>query len=763
MTSELPQELRSVVHQTVALLGDILQRELGEDKFRFIEKLRIEMASTRTDSAPAAFARLQEQLGKLRTLAPERRREIAHAFTLMLEVMNACENAYRSHRLGKKINTPSLLAHAPDSIIYVLTAHPTEARSPENIAIFHQIQNVITASLDESRPETLEKDLPHWLEVAWRVSIMRRRSPRVKDEAGHIYSLLFRDEVLAALLKKRDYPFYVRSWVGGDKDGHPGVNEKTLLESLSLSRAQLVRLVLAQLSKIRETLLLLPGGKLKAELARLQSRTKKLKFIKTGDAKVVRELRTDLILFCEKYKAQIGEAHPASPLLVEILKAFPGLTVPLELRESSDMLEKVDPRSAIYKMLQTIERISRGGNPRWYARGFIISMTMSVEHIKAAAKFQSAIFKGIPIPVIPLFENAEALKNSQEIVAAMLKVPQIGKAAKENWDNMIEMMVGYSDSAKESGALWSRWTIAKTLPLLESTCNHGGFKPVFFHGSGGSIDRGGGSIEDQTAWWPDAALKNYKVTVQGEMVERSMASPAIAERQIEKIAENVSINLGRKRGPAAPQAVQELADAAAAHYRRKITSSDFLNLVETSTPYSYLNALKIGSRPSKRAKQLTVQGLRAIPWILCWTQTRLLFPTWWGVGSAWAEANGKQKDELRKAFKNQYMFRSYIKALGFTLAKVNLNIWRTYLRESGNEKALQDFAEELDLTKAAFYEITGQKNFLWYRPWLAESVVLRSAMIHPLNLLQILAIEDRDLDLLRVTVTGISSGMLTTG
>ncbi len=763
MTSELPQELRSIVNQSVTTLGVILRRELGDKKYTFIETLRGEMANTRTDDAATGFGRLEAQLKLLRRLPAKDRREIALAYTLMLEVMNACENAYRSHRLAGKITALPNENEKPASIIYVLTAHPTEARSPQNIAIFHRVQNIILQSLDRGRPDIIETELPHWLGLAWRASIVRRRSPRVKDEAGHIYSLLFRKNVLAALLEKRAYPFFVRSWVGGDKDGHPGVNEKTLLESLTLSRTLVLAALRDHLLAVKSTMALVPGHKLDHTMAKLLGQLKTLKTISTGDAKKVRRLRADVFAFNQAYLESMGSVHPESTSLEQILRTFPGLVVPLELRESSDMLEKVDPRSAIYKMLQTVERISRGGNPRWYARGFIISMTMQTSHIVAAANFQRAVFKGLPIPVIPLFENAVALKNSKTIVGEMVKLPMISKAARENWDGMIELMVGYSDSAKESGALWSRWSISQALPPLEQICEKAKLTAVFFHGSGGSIDRGGGSIDDQTSWWPKAALRNYKVTIQGEMVERSMATPAIARRQIEKIGENVSLNLTRARRPQPAEAVQAFADRTAGHYRDKITSPEFLRLVETATPYSYLNALKIGSRPSKRATQLTVQGLRAIPWILCWTQTRLLFPTWWGIGRAWEESSEKEKQELKQAFKDQPVFTSYIKALGFTLAKMNLNIWRMYLKGAGAEAAFEDFALEAERTQKAFTEICGQKDFLWYRPWLGESVVLRSAMIHPLNLLQILAIEDTDLDLLRITVTGISCGMLTTG
>ena len=165
-------------------------------------------------------------------------------------------------------------------------------------------------------------------------------------------------------------------------------------------------------------------------------------------------------------------------------------------------------------------------------------MTEEIEQIRIAARKVKKALGAVRIPVIPLFEEIASLRDSERVVRGMLSDREIGRAIHECWGGYLEVMVGYSDSAKESGVLMSRLTISKTLPRLEKTCLKEGVSPLFFHGSGGSVDRGGGTVEDQTAWWPRAALKMYKVTIQGEMVERSLASPEIVRGQIERIAES---------------------------------------------------------------------------------------------------------------------------------------------------------------------------------------------------------------------------------
>ncbi|MEK6773553.1 MAG: phosphoenolpyruvate carboxylase [Bdellovibrionota bacterium] len=779
---EIPKELRKLVNISVSLLGQVIQRELGKKSYQRIESLRSGMAMLRDISFDQAFLKLKDHFKDLESLTTKEHHDIAHAFTLMLELMNTCENAYRSHRVSLK-HSSDFVAEGPqlEALIYVLTAHPTEARSPQNIAVFHQIQSLLIQVLnhrlaDHSVEFTAKEsdDLTHLLEIAWRTPVIRDRSPKVKDEAEHIYSLLFRDDVLFALIDNdhQQIPFFIRSWVGGDKDGHPGVDEKTMLQSLTLSRAEILRIVSHELLSIRKTLSLFPSKNLQIRISEIEKILHQLRKIQTGDAKKVESFKKSMALFKKEYKESIGALHPQFQRLSQILKTFPALVVPLELRESSDVLMtalKDRKKLAIHRMLVTIEKISRGSDPRWYARGFIISMAESIEHIRAASAFQKSIWKDIPISVIPLFENSKALAESDKIMTQMTQDSEIKKAAVKNWNRLLEMMVGYSDSAKEAGVLASRLAISEALPKLEKVCQDAGLTAVFFHGSGGSIDRGGGSIEDQTAWWPKSALLRYKVTVQGEMVERSLATPAIARRQIEKIAACATAGLKKEPVAIAKRAIMNsFAKKISSKYRERIASLEFLHMVESATPYSYLNVLKIGSRPSKRTKEISVKGLRAIPWVLCWTQTRVLFPTWWGVGSTWAEMNSEEKNSLQQAFKNDPVFTSYIKALGFTLAKIELSVWQLYLAKSDLSAeaiatATKDFRSEYEKTLKCFNEICGQTDLLWFRPWLGESILLRSAMIHPLNMLQILAKQKKDLHLLRLTVTGISSGMQTTG
>ncbi len=772
-------ELRHLIRESVSLLGEVIKRELGQKGFAQIEDIRVQTTNLRETSNSVAFTKLTALKHELEKNNPEQRYQIAHAFTLMIQLMNTVENAYRSHRLKVNKKPKSSEIH-PENITYVITAHPTEARSAQNIAVFHEIQKILheilaTNELEKkTRIKLYQKEnLLHYLELAWRIPVMRNRSPKVKDEAETLYGQLFRKNILKTLMNanERKVNFRIHSWIGSDKDGHPGVHEKTLLQSLTLSRNEILKLINSQLIAVRTTLNLTANHELTKQINRLLLQMKKLRIIKCKDVKKVENFKQELSNLISAYQTEIGGLHPELRTLSQLLELFPGLVIPMELRESSDVImarPKNKKGLAIDRMLKTIASVSQGGDPRWYVRSFIVSMTESAAHIKAAALKQKKHLGQIILPVVPLFEEASSLAQSAEIMAEVFKDEILKTAIKKLWNSKVELMVGYSDSSKEAGVFPSRLAIAEALPRLEKVCRDHQLMPIFFHGSGGSVDRGGGTLDNQTAWWPKSAVNNFKVTVQGEMIERWLATPMIAERQLEKINQCGIDVLKKKFHSPVNAELKIFSDKITQAYRTKITDPEFLQIVKQATPYAMMRYLKLGSRPARRTQELTVKGLRAIPWILCWTQTRLLFPIWWGAGLAWEQSTSLQKKALLEAFEQNPVFNSYVKALDFTLAKVELAVFKTYLNESALpeelvQKISLEIEQEYSRTVRFCKIITKSQKLLDNKQWLQESVHLRAPMIHPLNLLQNIAMKNKEIDLLRLTVTGISSGMMSTG
>lgn len=770
--AEISAELQELVSWSVKLLGKSIELEFGKKTYQKVETLRKSMKEIRAKSPDKVYGVLLKEQKKFHKMTNKEVKQVCLSFSLMLELINRCETSYRAFK--NKDRKQTIPKKKPHAIIFVLTAHPTEARSPQILGLFEKIQEILEHSLSEG-VGARSHELQHLLMLALKVSLARKSAPTVSDEARNIYSYLLKDEILDSLVSFSQQGVNVsfRTWVGGDKDGHPFVDEKALLDSLTQSRQKLISYIAKKLESSKEVASYIDNKNVtrlvtKIEFCLLQ--LKNLEKMKSSDGIAVSEFKKSFRKVKEQYKKVIKADSPSLRAVEEILWIFPALVVALELREDSALVQEAltsNQELQITKMLKLIRDISDGFESKWYARGLVLSMVQDEKDVQHGYRLVKKVFGNYKIPVVPLFENEKALTNAKTILTEVFKhekriVPtHIGK-----WGSRYEVMVGYSDSSKENGVFPSRIMIAQALKKIEATLKQYQLTPVFFHGSGGSIERGGGSLKEQTSWWPKSAIHTFKATIQGEMVARTFGSEHIFSKQVQIILDQLKTeNVKRSE---ASKVLKQLAANIKENYSSKIQDSDFLDVIEKATPYSFLHHLKIGSRPSKRAGGSIKNGLRAIPWILCWTQTRTLFPTWWGAGSAWKELTSKEKLQLKKDYQTNPVLKTYMKALGFTMAKVELGVWKLYLAQSdipleSRESVYRDFLKEYKLTQKFFRELTGEKKFLWFRPWLQQSIDYRSSMIHPLNLCQIESLKRQDLDLLRDSVTGVACGMLTTG
>jgi len=570
-----------------------------------------------------------------------------------------------------------------------------------------------------------------------------------------------------------------RTWVGGDKDGHPGVGPVQTAAALDLARARLLAFVEAVLLRpVREDVGLAgsrsdasaPGelgeapSDLAAALTDLEAAMSALGTVTDGDGGRVESLRGAIAAFQAAYRESFGIEHPAIDRLSILLEIFPALVVPLELREERG---RFAPHEPIADMMRRLAAIAAGGRVHAYARAVVVSMTLEAEDLLAAGRLVEEVFGGPELPVIPLFELPEVLERAPAILRATWEDEPFRRAVRER--GHLEVMLGYSDTAKRMGMLASRVAIHDAMRRIGEWAESEEVTPLFFHGHGGSVGRGGGRIEDLAATWPPQARTPYKYTVQGEMAERTLATPEILRSLVEKVAE-VQAHPPPYRGVG--ELTRSLAAGSKAAFEARVESEDFRRLLELATPYGRLQSLTIGSRPSRRGNGGLAE-LRAIPWVLCWTQTRLLLHAWLGVGHAWRERRNDPdvEEALATAREGDPLFRSYARLLSFTMAKTEPAVWRRYRRRlaAGIPEGLaaeleEDYEAAMDLACRA----VGADTLLPERPWLEESIRYRAPMIHPLNLLQIELLErpewsEAEVRLFRETVTGIAAGMLTTG
>ncbi|NUN05565.1 MAG: phosphoenolpyruvate carboxylase [Bdellovibrio sp.] len=779
MEQNLSKELTRLVDKSVSTLGRVIADELGEKGFARIENIRRFVKSKEGQSLEG----LLKLKADLRKLSGSDRYAVAHAFSLMLELINSCETAYRASRLRETFTAEYSPTKTYGRVIHVLTAHPTESRNPDIIYYFRKIQELLERALQKPTDSDWQ-ELYVLLRWTWLIPMSKQKKPSVMDEAEYIYSLALHKDVINLYVAqaKNKQPFYLRTWVGGDKDGHPGVDERAMLGSLQMSRKFLFVWAQEHLQNYLKDLepLSRSAHEKHKELTSLLQLSKalkqhlgKLKRLQKGDGQSLQSCKETLEKVLSGYKKLFGVESVPLAELRGLFKVFPGLVVPLELREDSGLVHaavtKVRTNFAISRMLKNLALLSPHHDPRFYVRGFILSQCESAADIAAGVKLVEKYLGKAKLPVVPLFESAHSLHDCVGIVEEFLKSSARINMVKNLWSGKFEVMLGYSDSAKENGSFPSRFLICSAVRGIEKAIQKKQLQPIFFHGSGGSIERGGGSVQEQIEWWPSSALETVKVTVQGEMIYRNYSAPEVLRRQLQRFAAARDLQSTKKNSQEPLNAdLLRMSEFIQKSYQSMVQDPHFLELIETATPYSFIKDLRMGSRPSKRQGAVKLKSLRAIPWVLCWTQTRALFPSWWGVGSFWAQLSKDEKAKYQNVFKDSSLFRSYVKVLGFTLEKIDLNVFALYLRSSPLPKDVADsfirqFQTEFAACQKAVRDITGEKSMLWYRPWLETSIHLRSPLINPLNVLQLLALEDRDIPLLRETVTGVASGMLTTG
>jgi phosphoenolpyruvate carboxylase len=446
---------------------------------------------------------------------------------------------------------------------------------------------------------------------------------------------------------------------------------------------------------------------------------------------------------------------------------------------------------------------------------YIISMSHEVSDLlevmllaKEAGLYDPTTGSG-SLQVVPLFETVEDLQHAPAVMRYLFELPfyqaflrgghsPSGTSGTETSTAtpvaFQEVMLGYSDSNKDSGFLSSNWEIHKAQKALQRLASEFGLALRIFHGRGGSVGRGGGPAHAAILAQPSHTIKGrIKITEQGEVLASKYSLPELALYNLETITAAViqSSLLGASFDDIQPwnEIMEELAARSRNHYRQLIYEQpDFIDFYHSATPIEEISQLQISSRPARRGGKRDLTSLRAIPWVFSWTQTRFLLPAWYGVGTALQEFLEEAPEEHLKLLRYFYykwsFFRMVISKVEMTLAKVDLQIAQHYVREL-SAPADQDrffclfeqIAQEYYLARNLVLDITGHRRLLDGDPELQRSVQLRNGTIVPLGFLQVSLLKRLRQhsnqpfgiskgELLRgalLTINGIAAGMRNTG
>ena len=420
------------------------------------------------------------------------------------------------------------------------------------------------------------------------------------------------------------------------------------------------------------------------------------------------------------------------------------------------------PTAETFGVFRMLERLQREFGTR-ICNTYVISMSHTVSdllEVMLLAKEAGLIDpKAVTtqLLVVPLFETVEDLQHAPAVMERLFAEPfyrQLLASSGEADKPLQEVMLGYSDSNKDSGFLSSNWEIHKAQISLQKLASQHDVALRIFHGRGGSVGRGGGPAYQAILAQPSGTMNGrIKITEQGEVLASKYSLPELALYNLETmttaVLQNSLVSTSLDDTPSWNALMARLGASSRRHYRRLVHENpDLVAFFQQVTPIEEISKLQISSRPARRksgAKDLS--SLRAIPWVFGWTQSRFLLPSWFGVGAALQEeleADAGQLELLRLLYQRWPFFRMLISKVEMTLSKVDLDLAHHYVQALGRpenrvafEQIFEEIASEFTLTRDLVLRISGHQRLLDGDPALQLSVDLRNRTIIPLGFLQV--------------------------
>jgi phosphoenolpyruvate carboxylase len=794
------------LRRDVRLLGDLLGRVLveqdGQELLDDVERVR-SLARAARAGAP------HEDLTSAVTGLPlERQASVLRAFATYFQLANVAEQQHRIRRRRtyaheERVLSQSLAASFAQldgvpaeeierhvDLRLVLTAHPTEA-ARRTVLTAHMRIAARLAELDDpllapTRRDEIESELAAEITTLWQTDEVRSKRPRVVDEIRNGLWFFEQSLIDAAERLLAEYrrhvpgarpPLHFGTWIGGDADGNPNAGADTVREALERARTLLrlryrdeVRALAAAIGVSAKLVDVEP--ELQASIARDEDEMpayaseigdqnldepyrRKLSFMwrrLDADAYESSErLAADLELLDRSLRAHRGEriADGALAALRRRVDIFGLHLAKLDVRVHARDL--ADPEPRIPELFDEVA-VARERHGPQALDTVIVSGTTSAGDVLRVRDFTAE-----PLSLVPLFESVEALRAAPQIYEELLDA--VGCR---------EVMVGYSDSAKDAGFLAAQWEIRSALVALGEVARRRGAELTVFHGRGGSAGRGGGPTYEAILAQPQGEPPGrLKITEQGETIAFKYGLPGLAESNLESALAATLLAAFPHEVEIDTGLVARLADHSRAAFRELVDDERFVPFFRAFTPVDELALLNIGSRPARRPEGDDYLGsLRAIPWIFAWTQNRCLLPSWYGCGAAFESAD---VDELRTLYREWPFFRTLVQNLEMTLAKSSIEIAREYLSLVSDDALWTGIADEHARSVATVLDIVETDDLLDRHPVVQRSVRLRNPYVDPMNAIQVELLEryragdDAAVQPLLRSIAGIAAALRNTG
>jgi phosphoenolpyruvate carboxylase len=928
--------LRREVGLLGSLLGQVIAEQGGRELFVLVERIRRRMIAFRRGDPTVAFEPHAERRrldAEIAALPVDSLADVARAFTLYFQLVNLAEERQRIRALrtrarrarGRPVDgsigeAVTRLAVGRDraglralldatEVHPVLTAHPTEARRRTLLVAQRRIRRLLD-HLDDplTTPDEdadIRRRLREEISLLWHVAELRAVAPTPLDEVRSELAIF--DETLFVAVPRFqravdraldtlgprsvngavaadagrtgtrpvEAPALLRygSWIGADRDGHPGVTSDVTLQAARLQADHLLRgyeavctrlmgtvaarLPADALDRALDTALVrdaedlgdivrqlrrrFPDEPYRQHLGAMAERLRRTRATLTGETaprtgayRSAAAFDADVAMLQDALVAD-GLSRVAWGELADLrwqVATFGFHLASLEVRQHSEVhraalaalrsgadpereVSNGVPLAEVLATFRSVARIqARFGIEACHR--YVISFTTSPDDVTDVLELARRAAEPEPfsrpapaldelpaawpvLDVVPLLESSEALAGAGALLDALFSDPAYRQHLQERGDAQ-EVMLGYSDSSKESGFLAANWQLYRAQEALVTVARRHGITLTLFHGRGGAIGRGGGPANRAIlAQAPGSVAHRLKFTEQGEVIAAHYADVTIAQRHLEHVtaAALLASTPEHERATAAAAAagtatMTELTAIARTAYRALVEHRGFAAFFSSATPIDLIAGLGLGSRPSSRPRSRAVAGapldlgsLRAIPWVFAWSQSRANLPGWYGLGTALdaitARGGLEMVEHLAELYRRWPFFASVIDNAEQSLAKADLAVFRRYadLADGPEADAIRGLIEaEYARSVRLLLLITGQDQLLVGHPNLARSIELRSPYIDALSAIQVEllgrlrhqelegsepAATDRLRRVIGATINGIAAGLQNTG
>ncbi|TMF32330.1 MAG: phosphoenolpyruvate carboxylase [Chloroflexi bacterium] len=707
----------------------------------------------------------------------------------------------------------------------VFTAHPTEARRRAVVTairrVGEQLERLDDPRIADTERGDAERRLIEEIDSLWRTAQIRAVHVQPLDEVRSFMAVF--DETLfrmapelvrsldVALGGTNTAPAFLRigSWIGGDRDGNPAVTAQVTAETMAIQAEHALLALEAVTDRVGRSLTLdiettPPSRALRRRIAEpatephrqfLMQVARRIRATRLNERALAYGSATDLIADLRTVRASLaaaGASRLASGELQHLIwqaETFGFHLAELEVRQHSTVHERAlneirargrrsDTTRDVLDTLRVMASLQQRFGPN-SCRRYVVSFTRGAQDVAAVYELARHASRGkLPVlDVVPLFETLDDLSRATQVMDEVLSLEPVRRRLAAN-HRRIEVMLGYSDSAKEMGPLSATLALHDAQAALTAWAKKNRVRLTLFHGRGGALGRGGGPANRAVrAQAPGSVDGHFKVTEQGEVIFARYGNRAIARRHLEQVTSAVleaSVPRPSRSDPA--RGFGELAatiDAPSREaYNALVGAPGFETWFLKVSPIEELGRLRIASRPSRRAGGRRLEDLRAIPWVFAWSQMRLNLPGWYGIGSGLCAA---PLHELQRAYAEWPLFNAMLDNAEMSLAKTDRSIAERYLALGGRPDLTAMVLGEYDLTMAWVLAVTGHRRLLEDRRVLSWAIELRNPYVDALSHLQLRALRamrDRKTSradrvraehVFQLTVNGIAAGLQNTG